>query len=92
MSGYPVVRVAQQTDAAVLHFLYRQLVDDENAQVAESQIRSTSKDARTRLFVCEIDGSVEATGARMMASAEDSSPSSYLSLSVRPNQTFCLQD
>ncbi len=61
MSGNPVVRAAQPTDAAALQSLYRQLVDDENVHVAAAQIQLVSEDARTRLFVCEIDGNAEAT-------------------------------
>ncbi|MGA3247715.1 MAG: GNAT family N-acetyltransferase [Paraburkholderia sp.] len=61
MSSFPFVRVAQPADAAALHSLYRQLVDDENVHVAESQIQKVSEDVRTRLFVCEVDGHAKAT-------------------------------
>jgi GNAT superfamily N-acetyltransferase len=60
MSSLSVVRVAQPTDAAALQSLYRQLVDDENVHVTESQIQRVFEDARTRLFVCEIAGNAEA--------------------------------
>jgi GNAT superfamily N-acetyltransferase len=61
MSYLPIVRLADRTDAAALQSLYCQLVDDVNVNVTESQIQMIAEDARTRLFVCEIDGDVRAT-------------------------------
>jgi GNAT superfamily N-acetyltransferase len=61
MSYLPIVRAASGADAAALQFLYRQLVDDDNVNVTESQIQMIEDDGRTRLLVCEIDGSVCAT-------------------------------
>ena len=61
MSRLPIVRVASGTDAAAIQSLYRQLVDDENVNVTESQIHMVEEDGRTRLFVGEIDGDVCAT-------------------------------
>jgi len=61
MSYFPIVRIAVRADAAALQSLYRQLVDDQNVNVTESQIQTIAEDARTRLFVCEIDGDVCAT-------------------------------
>jgi GNAT superfamily N-acetyltransferase len=61
MSCLPIVRLAARADAAALQSLYRQLVDDENVNVTESQIHLITEDARTRLFVCEIDDYVRAT-------------------------------
>jgi GNAT superfamily N-acetyltransferase len=61
MSCLPIVRVAARADAAALQSLYRQLVDDDNVNVTESQIQMIEDDRRTRLFVCEMNGSVCAT-------------------------------
>jgi ribosomal protein S18 acetylase RimI-like enzyme len=61
MSCLPIVRVADRTDAAALQSLYCQLVDDVDVNVTESQIQMLAEDARTRLYVCEIDGDVCAT-------------------------------
>jgi GNAT superfamily N-acetyltransferase len=57
----PIVRAAARADATALQSLYRQLVDDGNVNVTESQIQMIEKDRRTRLLVCEINGSVCAT-------------------------------
>lgn len=61
MSCLPIVRAAARADAAALQSLYRQLIDDDNVNVTESQIQMIEEDTRTRLLVCEIDGSVCAT-------------------------------
>ncbi len=58
MSCFPIVRVADRTDAAALQSLYCQLVDDVNVNVTESQIQMVAEGARTRLYVCEVDGGV----------------------------------
>jgi N-acetylglutamate synthase-like GNAT family acetyltransferase len=56
-----IIRTARPEDADVLHSLYRQLVDDENVKVTESQIRIIADDARTRLLICEVDGIAKGT-------------------------------
>lgn len=61
MRRLPIIRLAVRTDADALQSLYRQLIDDENVNVMESQIQLVVEDSRTRLFVCEIEGYVRAT-------------------------------
>ena len=61
MSCLPIVRVAERVDAAALQSLYRQLTGDDNVNVTEFQIQVIEEDTRTRLLVCEIDGTVRAT-------------------------------
>jgi predicted N-acetyltransferase YhbS len=61
MTSLPTIRIARRADAAALQLLYRQLVDDEQVNVTESQIQFLESDARTRLLVCEIDGQVRGT-------------------------------
>ena len=56
MASLPTIRTASRADAAAIESLYRQLVDDENVNVTESQLQVLDDDARTRLLVCEIDG------------------------------------
>jgi GNAT superfamily N-acetyltransferase len=57
----PIIRLAARADAEALQLLYCQLVDDNNVNVTEAQIQMIAEDARTRLFVCEIDDCVRAT-------------------------------
>lgn len=61
MSRAPIVRAAVAADAIALQSLYRQLVDDEKVNVAESQIQAIEDGGHGRLFVCENDGHVVAT-------------------------------
>lgn len=61
MASLPTIRTAWRTDAAAIESLYRQLVDDKNVNVTESQIQVLDEDARTRLLVCEIGGYVVGT-------------------------------
>lgn len=56
MASLPTIRTASRAGAAAIESLYRQLVDDENVNVTESQLQVLDDDARTRLLVCEIDG------------------------------------
>lgn len=61
MSGPPIVRAAVPADAVALQSLYRQLIDDENVNVAGPQIQRIADEGRGRLFICESDGHVIAT-------------------------------
>lgn len=61
MASLPTIRTASRADAAAIESLYRQLVDDENINVTESQLQVLDEDARTGVLVCEIDGRVLGT-------------------------------
>ena len=61
MNSLSTIRTARSADADALQSLYRQLVNDDNVRVTESQIHTLESDARTRLLVCEIDSHVRGT-------------------------------
>ncbi|WP_350030099.1 GNAT family N-acetyltransferase [Caballeronia sp. AZ7_KS35] len=56
-----VIRTAKSADARAVELLYRQLINDNNVRVAESQVLALESDRRTRLLVCEVDGEVRGT-------------------------------
>lgn len=56
-----IIRIARSADAYAVESLYRELVDDKNVRVAQTQVHALESDPRPWLLVCEVDGHVRGT-------------------------------